>query len=152
MGVDHWRACWVCRNLVFSTSVVARGLTETNKIDNLGKGAYGQALQNLNEMMGLPGIFFNELDGVGGDKERLDILKVLSRKLPLASEVDLDATAQDVICLIIISSSSSSAFRCTVASGEGSTWEEASYNGLSSEVRSIKGKPIDLRCREEKTP
>ncbi|KAI6706123.1 hypothetical protein NL676_009085 [Syzygium grande] len=33
-----------------------RGLTETDKIDNLGKGAYGQALQNLSETMGLLGI------------------------------------------------------------------------------------------------
>ncbi|KAI6706118.1 hypothetical protein NL676_009080 [Syzygium grande] len=67
------------------------GSIEMDKIDNLGKGAYGSALQNLNEMMGLPGIqqlfssihiseraellniyigtceqaFFNELDGVG---------------------------------------------------------------------------------------
>ncbi|KAI6706143.1 hypothetical protein NL676_009105 [Syzygium grande] len=32
------------------TSVVARGSTETDKIDDLAKGAYGQALQNLNEM------------------------------------------------------------------------------------------------------
>ncbi|KAI6706129.1 hypothetical protein NL676_009091 [Syzygium grande] len=50
VGVHHWRACWVCHNLANSTSRVARGLTETDKIDNLSKGAYGQALQNLNEM------------------------------------------------------------------------------------------------------
>ncbi|KAI6706121.1 hypothetical protein NL676_009083 [Syzygium grande] len=55
-GCGSLESVCLCRNLVFSTSVVARGLTETNKIDNLGKGAYGQALQNLNEMMGLPGI------------------------------------------------------------------------------------------------